>query len=212
MQKVAFSRLPEAYGEMHAIVPTDIHELHLLALTRPNKVDNIKVLEVTADVVCKIDAMGRVAASCSPVSGVGLKGPHSSQTQAVHIPDKGILVHRSVYLEGSTPEGRQGTIFISPGHHQGPCKTRLGLEVTVCWETVAGRVVEAVHSTGGCALQQIIKAGGGTKFLVVLKEILWFRTRISLKVSRIKLSWSAVMVKNKNKTNKKKTNGTGGSG
>ena len=72
MQKVTFSHLPKAYGEVQATVPTDIHELHLLALTRPNKVDNIKVLEVTADIVCKIDAMGRVAASCSPVSGVGL--------------------------------------------------------------------------------------------------------------------------------------------
>ena len=97
MQKVGFSHLPEAYGEMHANVPTDIHKLRLLALTRPNKVDNIKVLEVTADIVCKIDAMGRVAASCSLVSGVGLYGPHSSQTQAVHIPDKGILVDRSVF-------------------------------------------------------------------------------------------------------------------
>ena len=57
---------------MQANVPTDIHELHLLELTRPIKVDNIKVLEVTADVVCKIDAMGRGAAGCSPVSGVGL--------------------------------------------------------------------------------------------------------------------------------------------
>ena len=72
MQKEGFRHLPEAYGEMHAIVPTDIHELHLLALIRPNKVDNVKVLEVTADIVCKIDAMGRVAASCSSVSGVGL--------------------------------------------------------------------------------------------------------------------------------------------
>ena len=72
VQKVDFSHLPEAYGEVQATVSTDIHELHLLALTRPNKVDNIKVLEVTADIVCKIDAMGRVAASCSPVSGVGL--------------------------------------------------------------------------------------------------------------------------------------------
>ena len=57
---------------MQANVPTDIHELHLLALTRPNEVDNVKVLEVTADIVCKIDAMAWVAAGCSPVSGVGL--------------------------------------------------------------------------------------------------------------------------------------------
>ena len=57
---------------MHANVPTDIHKLRLLALTRPNKVDYIKVLEVTADIVCKINAMGRVAACCSPMSRVGL--------------------------------------------------------------------------------------------------------------------------------------------
>ena len=62
------------------------------------------------------------------------------------MPEKGILVDGFVYLEGSTPEGRPATIFIGPGHHQDPCKTRLELEVTVCWETVAGRVVEAVHS------------------------------------------------------------------
>ena len=72
MQEEAFNPLPEAYGELQTNVPTDIRELHLPAVTRPNKVDNIKVLEVTADIVCKIDAMGRVAASCSPVSGMGL--------------------------------------------------------------------------------------------------------------------------------------------
>ena len=37
------------------------------------------------------------------------------------------------------------------------------------------------------------------EFLVVLKVILWFRTRISLKVSRIKLAWSAVIVKKQKK-------------
>ena len=72
VQKVDFSHLPEGCIEMQANVPSDIHELHLLALISPSKVDYIKVLEVTADVVCKIDAVGRVTAGCSPVSGVDL--------------------------------------------------------------------------------------------------------------------------------------------
>ena len=114
---------------------------------------------------------------------------------------------RSVFVKWSTPEGRPGTIFVSPGYHQGPCKTRLGLEVTVCWETVSGRVVKAVHSTGGCALQKIIKAGGGTKFLAVSNPLVYDKNYPESKQNKI-----SVVSRHGKKTNKQKTMGTGGSG
>lgn len=66
------SALPKTGGEMNTYVSPDIHKLHLPTLTNPNKVDNVEVFEVTADVVCEINAMGRVTAGCAPVSGVGL--------------------------------------------------------------------------------------------------------------------------------------------
>ena len=101
VQKIYVCSLPEACCEMNANVPTDVHVLHFLALAVTNKVNDIEILEVAADVVCEIDAMGWEAARCSPMSGVTLQRPHSCQTQAVQIPVMGILVYRSVILKGS---------------------------------------------------------------------------------------------------------------
>ena len=81
------------------------------------------------------------------MSGVSLQRPHSCQTQAVQIPVMGILVDWSVMLKGSLSESGLPKIFVSPGHHQGPCSTRLGLKITVSWIIVASVVVNPVHST-----------------------------------------------------------------
>ena len=68
---------------MNANMPTDVHVLHFLALARIKKINDVEILEVAADVVCEIDAMGWEAARCTPMSGVTLQRPHSCQTQAV---------------------------------------------------------------------------------------------------------------------------------
>ena len=65
--------LPKRCGEINSHVPTDIQKLHFLARLAVIKIfHNVQVLKVTADVIGEIDAMGRVATGCSPVSGVGL--------------------------------------------------------------------------------------------------------------------------------------------
>ena len=89
---------------MNANVPTDVHVLHFLTLGHTKIINDVEILEVAADVVCEIDAMGWEAARCSPMSGVTLQRPHSCQTQAVQIPVMGILVYWSVILKGIIPQ------------------------------------------------------------------------------------------------------------
>ena len=104
MQEIAVSSLPEWRREMYSHVPADVDVFHFIALASPKKIDDVEVLEVATDVVFEIDAMGWVAARCSPMSGVTLQRLHSCQTQAVEIPVEGVLVHWSVELKGSLPE------------------------------------------------------------------------------------------------------------
>ena len=65
---------------MRPHVSTDVDEIHFLALAFANIVKDVEVLEVSTEVVSEIDAVSRVAACCSPVSGVSLQGSHSRQT------------------------------------------------------------------------------------------------------------------------------------
>ena len=44
------------------------------------EIDYVEVFEVSTEVVCKIDAIGRVAACCSPVGEVDLQRSHLLQT------------------------------------------------------------------------------------------------------------------------------------
>ena len=168
---------------MSANVTPDVHVFHLLARSRPNEVNDVEVLKVTTNVVCEIDTMAWVAAGCSPVSGVGCKGPYSLQTQAVHKPVMGILVDWSVILERSLSELRKPTIDVSPGHHQGPCCTWLRLEVAVRGITVATIVEKPVNAT--CRLSWYIVINTGVKakwFLINIRHRL--RTVISLVINR----------------------------
>ena len=81
MQSGYIEDLPERRRQVRACVASDVDVFHSLARrTPPQKVDNVKVFEVAAEVVCEIDAMGRIAACCSPVGGVDLQRPHSLQT------------------------------------------------------------------------------------------------------------------------------------
>ena len=104
VQGIGVSNLPEACCQMDAHVSADIHVFHFHALASPQKIDDVEVLEVATDVVSEIDAMGWVAARCSPVSGVTLQRLHSCQTQSVEIPVEGVLVHWSVVLKGNLQE------------------------------------------------------------------------------------------------------------
>lgn len=89
---------------MYTTVPAYVNVFHLLTLTVSKKVDNVEILKVTTNVVCKIDTMAWVAAGCSPMSGVGCKGHNARQTQAVDIPVLGIFVDWSVKLKRSLGE------------------------------------------------------------------------------------------------------------
>ena len=71
---------PKRCCKVRAIVPSDIHIVYPLTLAMTLEIDDVKVFEVSTEVVCKIDAMGRVAACCSPVGGVDLQRSHSLQT------------------------------------------------------------------------------------------------------------------------------------
>ena len=91
--------LPERYREMEAPVSPDVDVFHLLTRTCTFKIKDVKVLEVSTEVVSEIDAVGRVAACCSPVGRVVLQGFSSDQIQAVEIPVQGVLVHWIVVPE-----------------------------------------------------------------------------------------------------------------
>ena len=58
---------------MRPHVSPDVDEIHFLALAFTNEIKDVEVLEVSAEVVSEIDAVGRVAACCSPVGGVRLQ-------------------------------------------------------------------------------------------------------------------------------------------
>ena len=91
--------LPERCREMEAPVSPDVDVFHLLTRTCTFKIKDVKVLEVSTEVVSEIDAVGRVAACCSPVGRVVLQGFSSDQIQAVEIPVQGVLVHWIVVPE-----------------------------------------------------------------------------------------------------------------
>ena len=64
---------PKWCREVRAIVPSDIHIFYPLTLACFRAIDNVEVFEVATEVVCEIDAIGLVAACCSPVGGVDLQ-------------------------------------------------------------------------------------------------------------------------------------------
>ena len=72
--------LPKRYREVRAIVPSNIHIFYPLTLAITKEIDDVEVFEVSTEVVSVINAIGRIAACCSPVSGVNLQGSHSLQT------------------------------------------------------------------------------------------------------------------------------------
>ena len=80
MQRVTVFLLPKRYRKVRAIVPTDIHIVYPLTLAITKEIDDVEVFEVSTEVVSEIDAVGWVAACCSPVGGVNLQRPHSLQT------------------------------------------------------------------------------------------------------------------------------------
>ena len=145
-------RLPEWYRKILAYVSPNVDVFHSLALAWPNIINDVKVLEISTEVVSKIDAMGRIAACCSPVGGVSLKWSHSGQTHSVLIPVWGGLVHWCVYLEGNAAEFWKTSISRVPWHHQSPCGPWLRLQVTVNCVTVSIGIVKLVDAIfGACS-------------------------------------------------------------
>ena len=53
-------------------VSADVDVFNFLAFVVVKVIDDVEVLEASTDVISEIDAVGRVAACCSPVSGVTL--------------------------------------------------------------------------------------------------------------------------------------------
>ena len=58
---------------MRPHVSPDVDEIHFLVRASTNEIKDVEVLEVSAEVVSEIDAVGRVAACCSSVGGVRLQ-------------------------------------------------------------------------------------------------------------------------------------------
>ena len=139
-------KLPERYRQILAHVSPDVDVFHSLALAWPNIINDVKVLEISTEVVSKIDAVGRIAACCSPVGGVSLQWSHSGQTQSVLIPVLGGLIHWRVYLEGNAAEFWKTSISRGPWHHQSPCGAWLRLQVTVNCVTVSIGIVKLVDA------------------------------------------------------------------
>ena len=73
MQHVSVLYLPKGYQKVRAIVPSDIHIFYPLTFGNTKEIDDVEVFEVSTEVVSEIDAVGRVAACCSPVGGVSLQ-------------------------------------------------------------------------------------------------------------------------------------------
>ena len=138
--------LPERHRQILAHVSPGVDVFHSLALASPNIIDDVEVLEISTQVVSEIDAVGRIAACCSPVGGVSLQWSHSGQTQSVLIPVLGVLIHWRVYLEGNFAEFWKTSISRAPWHHQSPCGAWLRLQVTVNCVTVSIGIVKLVDA------------------------------------------------------------------
>ena len=80
MQSECIEDLPERRRQIRACVAPDVDVFHSLARGPPQEIDDVKVFEVSTEVVSEIDAVGWVAACCSPVGGVDLQWFHSRQT------------------------------------------------------------------------------------------------------------------------------------
>ena len=98
------TKLPKRDRQILAYVSPDVDVFHFLALASPNIINDFEVLEVSTEVVSEIDAVGRIAACCSPVGRASQQWSHSGLTQSVLIPVLGVLVHWCVYLEGRSTE------------------------------------------------------------------------------------------------------------
>ena len=159
---VLYYTLPERYREMEAPVSPDVDVFHLLTRTFTFKIKDVKVLEVSTEVVSEIDAVGRVAACSSPVGRVVLQGFSSDQIQAVEIPVQGVLVHWIVVPERILEKRGKLAISNTPRHDQCPCSTGLRCQITVSWVTVSFIVIKPVHAAFGGTSQQIIKTRGWT--------------------------------------------------
>ena len=61
------TKLPKRDRQILAYVSPDVDVFHFLALASPNIINDFEVLEVSTEVVSEIDAVGRIAACCSPV-------------------------------------------------------------------------------------------------------------------------------------------------
>ena len=58
---------------MRPYVSPDVDEIPFLARASTNKIKDVEVLEVSTEVVSEINAVGRIAACCSPVGGLSLQ-------------------------------------------------------------------------------------------------------------------------------------------
>ena len=80
MQSPFIQSLPKRRLQMRPHVSPDVDEIHFLARASTNIIKDVEVLEVSTEVVSEINAVGRIAARCSPVGGVSLQWSHSGQT------------------------------------------------------------------------------------------------------------------------------------
>ena len=67
------TKLPKRDRQILAYVFPDVDVFHFLALASPNIINDFEVLEVSTEVVSEIDAVGRIAACCSPVGRASLQ-------------------------------------------------------------------------------------------------------------------------------------------
>ena len=67
------TKLPKRDRQILAYVSPDVDVFHFLALASPNIIDDVEVLEISTEVVSEIDAVGRIAACCSPVGRASLQ-------------------------------------------------------------------------------------------------------------------------------------------
>ena len=67
------TKLPKRDRQILAYVSPDVDVFHFLALASPNIINDFEVLEVSTEVVSEIDAVGQIAACCSPVGRASLQ-------------------------------------------------------------------------------------------------------------------------------------------
>ena len=72
MKSVCIMDLPERSRQMRTHVSPNVDVFHFLTRAWSKEIYDVEVFEVSTDVISEIDAMGRVAACCSPVGGVSL--------------------------------------------------------------------------------------------------------------------------------------------